>query len=571
MLVCRRWRGIMLSTPGIHSKLKIGERTKERHVMKFLQRRSRLDVNVHINYLGYFNPDKFYASFMAASKAASRWRSIEFTSIPPPEKYKDLQILQPLQGLESFKLAQGCNLGNFLVPLMVAITTSVNPRLTIVEVADSDAALYLLQPTHFHMFSCLTTLRLICKRMGSPVDILPHLPQLKTFEAHHLFLPNYPSGADLPLIHTLHDLHLKSVSVQWMAGQTFPALRQCTIIFPHHVDTITVQHVTMSSCSILTYDFNDLGPLIQFHLPPLVRLDLKSGQCTNSRGNLQLANVQPIVAASAQSLTCLHLQVRCSEQFLVNILGLVPVLEELWLGLTSPRALSTAFFLAFVARGPNASAMIGTSNWMVAPLCGGLKRLHLHYKRWLRGPEKQALIPAFGEIVGSHQLHEQSSFSLHLNFDEGEKGQIWKVHAPAESSNVDLHVGDIEIGFSGPHGMVTLSSTSQGDCIGFPHFRELEYIGISSGGCFDFIEFSPFQSLRELRIPDICLKTRVNTKHHLSNLPLFHSLKVLVVEGIESQLLAGQTFYKLQRYHELRRHWCAQPRTVPVDRHACLH
>ena len=118
---------------------------------------------------------------------------------------------------------------------------------------------------------------------------------------------------------------------------------------------------------------------------------MKGEQYTNWRGNLQLANVQPIITASAQSLTCLHLQVMCSERFLVNVLGLVPALEELYLGLTSPRALSTAFFQAFVAGGPNASAIIGASNQTVAPLCGELKRLHLHYKRWLRGSEKWRL------------------------------------------------------------------------------------------------------------------------------------------------------------------------------------
>jgi hypothetical protein len=57
------------------------------------------------------------------------------------------------------------------------------------------------------------------------------------------------------------------------------------------------------------------------------------------------------------------------------------------------------------------------------------------------------------------------------------KDRIWNVHAPAKNFFVDLAEGDIKIGFSGPHGMVTLSSTSHGYHIGFPYFRELEYIG----------------------------------------------------------------------------------------------
>ena len=235
MLVCRHWHNIMLSTPGIHSQLRIRNSTEKKDVERF-GRMWLLDVTVNMekseleleSELGSeweweresesewerFNPKRFSESFMAAAQAASRWRSLELVAFPPPGKYKDLQIVRPLQHLETFKLAPSCNLGNFLEPLMTTITTMVTPSLTVMEDLHPDAATSLFQPAHFQIFSSLTTLKLICKRMQNPVDVLPHLHMLETFEAHHLFLPIYPSNVDLPMLQTLHALCLKSVSVQ---------------------------------------------------------------------------------------------------------------------------------------------------------------------------------------------------------------------------------------------------------------------------------------------------------------------------------------------------------------------
>ena len=253
MLVCRHWYDIMLSTPGIHSQLRIRNWTERKDVERF-GRRWHLDVSIDIesNNSGRpYDPERFFGSFMAAAQAASRWSSLELVAFPPPGEYKDLQIVSPLQHLETFKLAASCNLGNFLGSLMTTITTAVTPRLTVMEVLHPEAASYLIQPAHFQIFSSLTTLRLICRRLQNPVDVLPYLHRLETFEAHYLLLPIYSPSVDLPIVQTLHVLRLKSVSVQWMAGQTFPALEECSITFPNHADTI--QSVSMPSCSILKY------------------------------------------------------------------------------------------------------------------------------------------------------------------------------------------------------------------------------------------------------------------------------------------------------------------------------
>ncbi len=442
---------------------------------------------------------------------------------------------------------------------MTTIATTVTPRLTVMEVLHPDAAPYLVQPVHLQIFSSLTTLRLICRRMQNPVDILPYFHNLETLEAHHLLLPIYLPSVDLPMIQTLYVLRLKSVSVQWMTDHIFPTLKECSIIFPHHADFI--QSVSMPSCSILKYDSNNLGTLEHFHIPPLARLEVKCGQWRIWSGNLQLAALHPIFAS--QSLTCLHLQIKCSEKLLVHMLRFVPALEELWMGLSSPHALSSSFFLAFAAGGCNATAKIGTSSRTIPPLCRELKRLHLHYKRWLRGSERKALIPAFGEIVASHQRLKQTGFSLCLSFDEESNHQVWKVYGPVKRFNIQFGQSDIFIGFSSPQGIVPLSATTDAHVAYFPHFTELEYISTTTKLNLPIDYFCSLHSLREVRAPKSHLTIQPNTTLS-ANFSFFHTLKVLDVFYIPSSFLAGQAFHKLERFKERSNTFLGNPGEGPL-------
>jgi len=563
MLVCRYWRDIMLSTPGIHSQLRIYCWTRKRDVERF-GRRWLLDVTVDTQRLHphgrlSVDPVEFHACFMAAGEAALRWRSLALLSFPPPGGYQDLQIMHPLPHLESFKLAASCNLGNFLEPLITAITTTVTSRFTVMEVLNTDAALYLVQLAHFQFFSSLTTLRLTCRRMQNPVDILPSLNKLEIFEAHHLSLPIYSPGVDLPLTQILRVMHLKSVSVQWIAGRIFPALEECSIIFPHHADTI--QSVYMPSCSILKYYSNTLRTLEHFHHPPLARLEAKCGQWRTWRGSLQLAALHRIF--SAQSLTCLHLEIKCSERLLAYMLGLAPSLEELWMGLSSPHALSSAFFLAFAAGGHNASANLSSEG--LAPLCRQLRKLRLHYKRWSRGAERNGLIPAFGAIMASY-APEEHVFSFQWSFGEGSELQEWIVHKPNKSFDVELGTGRTFIGVSSPHGIISLSreSCDSGDTpftgLDYPPLpRESEYILTDDQLELPIDYFFSFHRLKEVRMIRLTLDMRSNTQSS-PDAPFFQTLKVLVVGRSRLSPLASQTFYRLERYREEDAHDMDNPR-----------
>jgi len=545
MLVCRHWRDIMLSTPGIHSQLMIREWTQKANV-EWFGRRWLLDVIVDTGNTPV--SVESYACIMAAAEAASRWRSLALRSLQLSGEYKDLQIMHPLQHLESFKLTASCNLGNFLEPLLNAITTTVTPRFTVMEVFHPDAALYLLQPAHFQIFSSLTTLRLIGRRMQNPVDVLTSLHKLEIFDAHHLSLPIYPPGVDLPLTQTLRVLHLKSVSVQWMAGQIFPALEECSIIFPPHADAML--SVDMPSCSILKYDSNNLSALEHFHISTVKTLEIKCGQWRTQSGNLQLICLHPILAA--QSLTCLHLEIKCSGQLLAYMLGLVPALEELWMRLSSPHTLSTAFFLALAAGGRKANA--GPSSQTIIPLGRKLRMLHLYYKRWSRGSERNALIPAFGAVVASYP--PEDGFRFHLSLDEGLKLQEWYIREPSEKFYIEQKDWKITIGVQSPGGIVHLSKNDYGglgiplaesECIQLP--RETEYITFEGPSAVSIDFFLSFHSFKEMRMPRLNLRMKRDTQFSI-NAPLFRTVRVLHVWSISSSFFAGQTFHKLERYGE---------------------
>ena len=304
----------------------------------------------------------------------------------------------------------------------------------------------------------------------------------------------------------------------------------------------------MPSCSWLQYVSNNLGTLRQFNVPLLAELAMKCGQWSSWRGNLQLMALSPILA-TAQRLTFLYLNVQCSEKMLPYILKLVPALERLWLGLSFPRALSKAFFQAFVANRPDiASEMIGPSSQPIQPLCVQLEALRLHYKGWLRGCEETGIIQVFGDIVAS-----APAFFLGLSFDEGPKGQIWRVHGPGVQLKWVQH--RICIGLPGRHGPVFLSAALDHNDFTSPLFRESEYLSVSGhpSGELSIDFLFPFHNLRVLTLLDLTLTMQPTTELP-SNLPLFHTLEILRVGSIQSSVMAGQTFHGLEGYWEYEAH-----------------
>jgi len=546
-LVCQRWYAIMISTPGIMYRLWIRRATKKEVVQAFIQRRkTSFAVIVDVNDKGDgedFNVDDFHASLMVACQAAPRWHFLNLRSFPPPGKYNASDTtVKSLESLRGFIMSEHCDLGSFLGPLMTAITTTALPHLTKLILSDSGAVLYLVQPTCLHCFFSLTTLTIkLSRKMESPADILPHLQRLKNFDAQNLHLPIYSPDASLPLIQTLSSLTLKSVSVQWMAGKVFPALESCSITFPHHIDAICVQPVTMLACKYLTYDSNNLDPLRHFHHCPLTQLEVRSGQWNVRRGNPQFVAICPTVFASAQSLSTLVLEVQCSERLLVLALRQLPLLVRLYLrSLASPHALSETFFQGFVATRSNAGSPCEMAALPRLPLFAKLIILVVHYKRWLRSTERKGLIPVLSDIASSRQ-----SEGCRIVLGVGPPAQYWRVQGPVDSTcNVADDDNISVIGISSPYGIIPLERFEQSSSTLFTEvpFKEAEYLVARhrlSIGCL-----STLHHLVELRVGD---KQDILPTAPPPTLPLFCTLRVFTAKNIHPSFLAGQTFHKLER------------------------
>ena len=540
MLVCQHWYAIMLSTPGIPSGLSIQNSTTMEMVRAAIQGTGWLlnvTIDIDAESIGQdFNPE---ACSIAAIEAASRWRSLRIYSFARLGECKALQIVPPLRNLEHFYLKPGCDLGSFFEPLMTAITATSTPRLTNMNLSNLIAALHLVQPDYLHVFCSLTSLTIwLFERMERPANILPYLQRLESFNAWRLCLPIYPPDTPLPLTQTLRDMQLKSVSVQWMAGKIFPILQSCSIKFPHQFDTICLLPVSMPACTELTYDSNYLDPLRYFHNLPLKCLTVTSGQWNVMRGNFQLMPICHMVVLSAQGLTWLDLGVRCSEHLLVCMLRLLPALRYLRLRLASPRALSEAFFQAFMA------AMSSTNNpcemsGLSLPLCLNLVQLHVNYKRWLRSPERTALLLVFNEILSSRLSEE--NFQLLLSF--GDLLPYWDVRIYVESiceveevEDVDSHV----LGISSPHGIIPLV-TSALYRLKVP-FKEAEYLVASRRISMECL--LTLHHLVELRVRGEAGSLPSGPP---PSLPLFHTLRVLEARNIRHSFLAGQTFHRLEK------------------------
>ena len=544
MLVCWRWHEIVLSTPGLHTQLRIRRATRKEVIQALINRtKTRLDLFVDMNDErdgNEFDADNFHACFTAAAQVAARWRKLHLISPPPHGEYQDIHITQPLEHLDWFELDS--DFGNLVEPLVTAISQTA--ILTVMWLADPAAVLYLGKPSYSNISKFLSVLdiRLPRRSMNTPVDILPHLHMLEIFRAYHLYLPIYPPHASLPLTQTLETLTLKSTSIQWMGGQVFPALMECDVIFPHHANTIQPLHsVNMPFCKNFIYDSNDLSPLRHFHLPKIERLYVRCGQWSVWRGNLQLIPLYSLVTATSL-ITFLVLDIQCSEQLLVFVLRLVPALQGLELRLASPDYLSKAFFQAFILREHDedgSPGTIGLPKQSVDPLCPSMQSLRLWYRRWLRGIGSKKLIPLFSDIVASRQK-EKSQFSFILGFDEGHNESSWSVGTPVRNIQ-----NTVTVGILCPYAVIPmLTDFPRSGVLALP-FKEVDYLYLNDTPHNKPIDFHFTLDHMELSIggsDQPILQTSIPC-----NLPLFCALTVLVVMDVNPSFLAGHTFHRLKR------------------------
>ena len=230
--------------------------------------------------------------------------------------------------LRTFKIKHPCEMSPLLDRLLHTLGNTASGELTTVTI-NSPNVISFLVPTYSSIFRSVTVLSLDAPGLPNPVDLLPHLHQLETLTAAHLSLPVYHSDTSLPLVHTLRHLTLRSVSVQWMSGRTFHALKSCTLIFPLHHHILHIFRTTLPKCKYLMFQGYPLDILHGVSALNLPRLSVMCS-CTKPQGNRQLVRFSSqALRASRLAPRILHIGMEAMSWAWIKAFAFMSNLEEL--------------------------------------------------------------------------------------------------------------------------------------------------------------------------------------------------------------------------------------------------
>ena len=426
MCVCRAWRATIISMARLWSRVTIRPSTSREQVEFVVERTKQVPLDVTIDSESIYRPCKVsgegggaYAGLAVVMSTMSRWRSLTIAFFPSEGDIvaasggeNAIQMSAgPFEKLEIFKISSLLESGTSFNQLLDHVATTSTPRLKCVELASQNAIWFLADPKYRGFFGRLTHFKVDVREMRDPANILPYFENLEVLEAYRLHLPIYPHDLDLPIVRTIRRMSIKIVSVQWMSGRTFPALEDCTIIWPHHPETLRLHGgVNLPVCTQFTYDDHLIEPMSEFRLPKLDKMVVRNEAWNKPRGSLQLASVWGESANPTWLRPrALHLDTQCHDQHLINALLLLPDLEELLLGLVRPDGLGKKFFNTMVARrskGASSPSAPISNNLLIAPLVPKLKAFGVRYRRWIREKEKDEITPLLDKIIQSREKTE---------------------------------------------------------------------------------------------------------------------------------------------------------------------
>ena len=431
MLVCKRWHAIVTS---IWASLSLGTTTSIDAVTSTLNRSQwLLDVVVDTDPdRGDFTPsDSAFEAIFAAIEATPRWRSLLVESLPArTDLPEDLIVSRRLQQCSNatmsrfttFRIKSACETSPLLDGLLHVLGTTAGSELTIVEINSGNVISFLtpLYPSFFHSVNVLS---LDSHGIRDPVDLLPHLHRLQSFTASYLPLITYHSHIDIPFVHTLRHLRVKSVSIQWMSGRTFHVLENCTLIFPFHQQLLHTFNTSLPNCNHLTFQGYPLEILGGVSVHSLSHLSVTCSGSFNRRGSRQLVWLSPQVSGKSRlAPKILHIRVKATSEAWISSLALMLDLEELVIHNAQPASLGAKVFQSLVVQPVHVSNLGTTSapGELGTPLCPLLQRFGLKYDRWLRSSEQFDLIPVFVSILQSrqHSNHSLKSFDLWTSSDQ---------------------------------------------------------------------------------------------------------------------------------------------------------
>jgi len=419
MRVCKYWYSIIT---GMWVSLNLGKTTSKKAIKRKLERnQSLLHVLVDTNIdRGHLTPSKVaYQGIFAAMRATSRWRTLVVETFPAQADVSEDLVNRGLQHcpdpvmshLRTFKLKSPYEMSPLLERLLRILGTSASGELRTVEIRSAEAVSFLV-PTYSSIFRSVTVLSLDAPGLHNPVDLLPHLHQLEALTASHLPLPDYQYGADLPFVHTLRHLTLRSVSIQWMHGRTFHVLESCNIILPPHRYFALGFRATLPNCKHLSFEGHYLDIPSGVFAPKLTRLSAMCSSTCRWRGSRELAEFSnPTTRWSRLAPQILHISIEATNHAWTEALAYMSNLKELVIYNAQPSSLEAASLQSLVLlavhkyhwRTPTPRGKFNT------PTCPSLKRFGLRYRRWLRPGERFDLIPVFMSIIRSRR---KSTFSM---------------------------------------------------------------------------------------------------------------------------------------------------------------
>jgi hypothetical protein len=424
MQVCKHWHIIVT---GIWASLELGTTTPKDAVTKKLERnQSFLDILVDAEGdRGHLIPSiGAYDAIFAAIEASSRWRSFVVETFPAQANLPEHLVNHGLRRcsgtvmsrLRTFKVKSACETSPLLDHLLRILGTTASEELTNIETKSANVVSFLV-PTHSSIFHSIKVLSLDTPGLPNPADLLPHLHQLETLTASHLPLPIYHNDVNLPFVHTLRHLTLRSVSIQWMSGRTFHILESCTLLFPLHRHVLHTFRTTLPNCKHLTFEGYPLDILEGVSAHSISHLSVMSSSSNKPRGTRQLARFSSqALQESRLAPQTLHISIEATTQGWIQSLGFMSNLEELVIDNAQPSSLGAKVLQSLVVhrvRANNLDTTV-TSGGRNTPVCPSLKRFGLRYRRWLRPSEHFDLIPVFARIVWSRQWSKSSLQSFHI-------------------------------------------------------------------------------------------------------------------------------------------------------------
>jgi len=440
MTVCGRWHHILVGMAAVWASLYIGTWTDPQRLELRLKRAKgqplKVTIDTEIDIGSGIISNEPYLALTSAAEELPRWNTLVVKSLPHHGDTSGSNegrfiscFTKPMTQLVALTLG---NLPHSAVlrQLLTIITRTVTANFTYMEIHSIHPIGYfgeLVELEKHSVFRHLTTLSVNLPNPVGPIDFLPYLDNLQTLELTRLHLRAHPADRPLPCATTLRLLSLRKVSVQWVYGYTFNKLERLTLIDPLPLSPIGDTGTKLPVCKEIFYESRLINPLTSFYAPVLLLLSISNNQWSKSRGDAQALSLSNTALESGRlsSARILHLTIECSDRVLIQMLLLLPQLEELFLTLQRPSALGSRFFDSLLAKPTDSCEDRIGSAWYLwaeksgdwrSDICPSLRLLELRYEREARLTERSDHLLTSVGVAWSRQKLPKPLTSFHIFF-----------------------------------------------------------------------------------------------------------------------------------------------------------